>query len=140
MLEIAPGVSIDEKDIRESFVQASGPGGQHVNKNATAVQIQIDLTGIEGLRPDAKARLIRLAGKRISPEGLLTMTCQEHRSQYRNRQEAMTRIMGLIREALVRPKPRKKTKPSKSAKKRRLDEKTRRGKAKASRGRVNWDE
>ncbi len=140
MITIAPGVVLDEEDVVERFVQASGPGGQHVNKNATAVQLQLDVNAASGIPQAVKTRLVKLAGKRMSPEGLLTIHVQTHRSQYRNRAEAWERLVELIRKATVKPKPRRATKPTRASKKRRVESKRRRSQIKTSRGKVREDD
>ena len=140
MLEVGFGVFIDENDIRESFVQASGPGGQHVNKTSTAVQLQLTLEAIQGLAPGARDRLVRLAGKRLTADGVLTLVCQSHRSQFLNRQEATERLVALVAQSLTAPKKRRPTKPSRSSQKRRLDEKGRRSQTKTLRKRVKNDD
>lgn len=136
---IAPGVFIDDHEIEESFIAASGPGGQHVNKNATAVQIQFDAANGKGIPGHVYRRLMGLAGRRMNADGVITIVCQTHRSQYLNRQEAMEKLVEMVRKATIRPKKRKATKPTKSSQKKRMDSKTRRGKVKALRGKVRDD-
>ena len=127
MIRITDRISIDEAELSESFVRASGPGGQNVNKLATAVQLRFDIRHSPSLPADVRARLMRLAGRRLTNEGVLVILAQRHRTQERNRQDARERLIWLIRQAAVPPKPRRPTKPTKAARERRLDVKKRRG-------------
>jgi len=119
-LEVAPGVSIPAGDLSESFVCASGPGGQNVNKVATAVQLRFDLSGNRTLAEDVKERLSRLAGSRLTLAGEILIQADRFRTQERNRLDALERLAALVRKALERPKPRKATRPTKASKERRL--------------------
>jgi len=130
MIPITPHLSIDESELSESFIRGSGPGGQNVNKVATAVQLRFDVRGSPTLPDEVKARLERLAGRRLTTEGFLVLTAQRHRTQERNRADALARLVALIRQATERPKRRRATKPSPASKKRRLDTKSRRAKVK----------
>jgi ribosome-associated protein len=133
MIRVTDDISIDPKEIEESFVRASGPGGQNVNKLSTAVQLRFDVRRSPSLPNDVSIRLQRLAGKRLTKEGVLVLIAQSHRTQERNREDALERLLELIREAAVRPVPRRPTKPSKAAKARRLEGKKRRSTIKGMR-------
>ncbi len=125
-LRISPDISIEPSELEESFVHASGPGGQNVNKTSTAVQLRFDVRHSPSLPAEVRARLEKLAGHRLTQAGVLVIIAQSHRSQMRNRQDALDRLVELVREALVRPVRRRPTRPSLGSKKRRLEGKTRR--------------
>ena len=117
---------LDDGEIEESFVRASGPGGQNVNKVSSAVQIRFDLSGSRSLPEDLRERLGRLAGRRLTRDGVIVIIAQRYRTQERNRQDALDRLIALIRRAAVPPVPRRPTKPSRAAKERRLQAKAKR--------------
>ncbi len=121
MIRVTDTISIPEDEIEESFVRSSGPGGQNVNKLSTAVQLRFDVRRSPSLSNDVALRLMRIAGRRMTKDGVLVLIAQNHRTQERNRAEARERLAELVRQALVRPVPRKATKPTKASKTRRLE-------------------
>ena len=133
MIRITDQISIDDSEIEESFIRSSGPGGQNVNKLSTAVQLRFDVRGSPSLPNDVALRLMRLAGKRMTKDGVLVLTAQNHRTQERNRAEAQERLVALVRQAAVRPIPRRATKPTRASKQRRIEGKKRRSGLKALR-------
>jgi ribosome-associated protein len=126
MIRVSAHIAIDEREIEESFVRASGPGGQNVNKLATAVQLRFDVRRSPSLPADVRVRLERLAGARLTSEGVLVITAQRHRTQARNREDALARLVDLIRRAAVAPRPRRPTRPPPAARERRVEAKKRR--------------
>jgi ribosome-associated protein len=133
MIKVTPHIDIDESEIDESFVRASGPGGQNVNKLSTAVQLRFDVRRSPSLSGEVRTRLERLAGSRLTRDGVLVIIAQRHRTQSRNRDDALERLLELIRQAAVRPVPRRATRPTKASRERRIEGKKRRGGIKASR-------
>ena len=140
MIRITDAISIDDSELEESFVRASGPGGQNVNKVSSAVQLRFDARRSPSLPNDVAIRLMKLAGHRLTKDGVIVIVAQEYRDQSRNRAEARERLVELIRQAAVRPTVRRPTKVPKSAKRERLDEKKRRGGIKSlRRGKPSFD-
>lgn len=132
-IRVTGTLSIDPAEIEESFVRAAGPGGQHVNKTSSAVQLRFDVRHSPSLPPDVRHRLERLAGSRLTRDGVLVLLAQGERSQKRNREEALARLVALVREAARPPVPRKATRPTRASKRRRLDSKKRHGALKSLR-------
>jgi ribosome-associated protein len=126
MIPVTPQISIDEREIAETFVRASGPGGQNVNKLATAVQLRFDVRHSPSLQPDVRGRLERLAGSRLTRDGVVVIIAQRHRTQGRNRQDALDRLIDLIRQAAIAPIKRRPTKPTRGSRERRIEGKKRR--------------
>jgi ribosome-associated protein len=139
LIRITDTIAIDEREIDERFVRASGPGGQNVNKVATAVELRFDV-GASSLPPDVRQRLIDLAGRRLTSEGVLLIDSREHRSQAQNREAALARLVAIIQHAAVRPKRRRKTRPTSASRQNRLESKKRRGEIKAGRARRRNEE
>ncbi|MCI4661075.1 MAG: aminoacyl-tRNA hydrolase [Neomegalonema sp.] len=140
-LRISPSITLDDDEITERFVRAQGPGGQNVNKVSTAVELRLDVIGSPNLPERVKRNLARLAGRRLTQDGVLVLFVDQYRTQSRNREAARDRLIDLIREAAAPPPKRRiATKPSRGAKERRLAEKKNRGSIKAGRGRVGRDD
>lgn len=140
MIEITPWLRIDEDELVEKAARASGPGGQHVNKTSTAIELRFDVAASPSLTEEIKARLATLAGSRMTQDGVLVLFAQGHRSQELNRQDARQRLVELIRRATEKPKPRRPTKPTYSSKLKRLETKSKRSEVKSMRGRVRSDD
>jgi ribosome-associated protein len=134
-LQVTAQIVIGEHELDERFIHASGPGGQNVNKVATAVQLRFDVARSPSLPEDVRQRLMKLAGRRLTQDGVLVLTARNHRSQDRNREDARERLAELIREASVAPKPRRATRPSLAVKRRRLEAKSARAQLKRGRAR-----
>ncbi len=133
MIRITPSIQLNDEEVELAYIRSSGPGGQNVNKVSTAVQLRFDVSRSPSLPAEVKQRLIRQAGRRLTAEGVLTIEARQYRSQERNRQAAMQRLVRLIQQATVPPKPRQKTKPSRAAILRRLDTKRKRSQIKRMR-------
>jgi ribosome-associated protein len=133
MIPITPAISIDERHVTMTFIRSSGPGGQNVNKVSSAVQLRFDVPTCPDLPEPVKARLLRQAGSRATAEGVLILEASEHRSQVRNRQAAMDRLVELIRRASVPPRPRRKTHPTAASRRKRLEAKRLHGQVKQRR-------
>ncbi len=139
MIQVTPSIALDESELTESFVRASGPGGQNVNKVSSAVQLRFDVRRSPSLPNDVALRLMRIAGKRLTKEGVIVIVAQQHRTQERNRADARERLFAMIREAAVPPVPRRATRVPRSEKKRRVEGKKHRSAIKSMRGRPRFD-
>jgi ribosome-associated protein len=137
MIEIGPSLQIDERELQIDFVRSSGPGGQNVNKVATAAQLRFDVNA-SSLPEELRARLMQTAGNRITSEGVLLIEARRFRTQERNREDAIQRFAELVRKAAVKPRPRRKTRPTQVSKEERLKEKKRRGEIKKLRQSKDW--
>jgi len=140
MIRITDTISIEESELSESFVRAPGPGGQNVNKVSSAVQLRFDVRHSPSLPNDVAVRLMRLAGKRLTKEGIIVIVAQQHRTQERNREDARDRLFTMIRQAAIRPTPRRPTKVPKAQRRERLEAKKHRSSIKSlRRGKPGWD-
>jgi ribosome-associated protein len=133
VIQVTPDISLDESELVESFVRSSGPGGQNVNKVSSAVQLRFDARGSPSLPNDVAIRLMKLAGKRLTKDGVIVIIAQSHRQQERNRADARERLFDMIRQAAIPPKPRRATRVPKAEKKKRLEGKKRRSEIKRHR-------
>lgn len=140
MIQVTADIAIDEKEIQEEFIRASGPGGQNVNRLATAVKLRFDVVHSPSLPEDVKNRLLRLGGKRVTKQGELVIDARRHRTQEQNRKAALERLVELIRQAAVRPKARRKTVTPPGSKERRLQNKHRRAEIKRRRRPVDQED
>lgn len=139
-LEVSPSVIIPDSDLSFAFVRASGPGGQNVNKVSSAVQLRFDMQGSTALSDAVKSRLRALAGRRLTDDGAILIIARNQRSQDHNRREALERLAELIQRALVVPKTRRATKPTRASRERRLDTKSHQQQTKQRRKKVRWDD
>ncbi|MHC4983050.1 MAG: alternative ribosome rescue aminoacyl-tRNA hydrolase ArfB [Planctomycetota bacterium] len=130
MIRVTPGIAIDESEIEEKFIRASGPGGQKVNKVSTAVQLRFDAAASTNLPEDVRRRLRGIAGRRMTAEGVIVIDARRYRTRQRNREDARVRLLSLLRKAARKPKARRRTKPTAASKERRLAAKRRRSEAK----------
>jgi ribosome-associated protein len=140
MIKVTESIVLDENELQEEFVRASGPGGQNVNRVATAVQLRFDVANSDSLPKDVRQRLLRLGGSRVSREGVLIIDARRFRTQEQNRRDARERLISLVKKAADKPKPRRKTKPSAASQYKRLERKRHRSRIKRQRQSVDPDE
>jgi len=133
MIIVTPEITLDDEEIDLKFIRASGPGGQHVNKTASAVQLRFDVVGSPALDSRTRLRVAQLAGRRLNSRGILTIDARQYRTQARNREDAIQRLIGLLREAAITPKPRRRSRPSAASRAARLKAKRQRSALKKSR-------
>jgi ribosome-associated protein len=139
VIRVSPSISLSESELQFDFIRASGPGGQNVNKVSTAVQVRFDVNGSDALPEGVRQRLIKLAGSRMTNDGVLILTARRHRTQERNKQDGIDRLVQMIQEAASPPRRRKKTRPTRASKERRLKAKKARGDTKQGRNRPPTD-
>jgi ribosome-associated protein len=139
VIRITRSITLDESELEERFIRSPGPGGQNVNKVASAVQLRLDVADSPSLPDEVKERLRSLAGQRMTEDGVLVIEARRFRSQHRNREDALERLVALVRKAATPPRKRKATKPTRASRERRLDQKKRRSEKKRRRGRVPRD-
>ena len=140
MIRVTPSISIDDGEIQEEFIHSSGPGGQNVNKVSTGVKLRFDVANSPSLPDDVRQRLTKLGGRRITEDGVLIIDARRFRTRQRNRQDALERLMDLIRQAAVKPRVRRRTGPTLASRRRRLTEKRRRSETKRRRRSVRSEE
>ena len=140
MIQVTDTIILDDSELSFEFVRASGPGGQNVNKVATAVQLRFDAAASPALPESVRQRLLRLAGRRATDEGVIVIDARRHRTQERNRQDAVERLVELIRAAAARPKKRRPTRPTAASRRRRVDDKKKRGAVKRNRAKPNAED
>jgi ribosome-associated protein len=140
MLYVTPQIKIPEEELQESFIRSSGPGGQNVNKVASAVQLRFDAGKSSALDEEVKTRLKRLAGRRMTADGVIVIEARRYREQEKNRSDARERLVGLIRHATEKPKPRRQTRPTRASVQRRVEGKKKRGNVKQMRNRPKFEE
>lgn len=140
MIQVNEDIVLDENEIQEEFVRASGPGGQNVNRVATAVQLRFDIANSASLPEDVRRRLLRLGGSRVTRDGILVIDARRFRTQEHNRRDARERLIGLVKRAAEKPKPRRQTKPTAASKRRRVEGKRRRSRIKQQRQSVDPSE
>jgi len=137
MIRVTKDISLNEDEIKVDFIRSSGPGGQNVNKVATAVQLRFDVANSPSLPEDVRKRIVIIAGKRVTEDGILIISARRYRSQDKNRKDALNRLLQLIRRATIKPKTRRKTKPTIVSKQKRLESKRHRGQIKKTRRPIN---
>jgi len=140
VIQVTDTIILDDSELSFEFVRSSGPGGQNVNKVATAVQMRFDAAASPNLPGGVRERLLKLAGRRATDDGVIVIDARRHRTQERNRQDAVDRLVELIRRAAARPKTRRPTRPSAASRKRRVDDKKKRGAVKRNRARPSSDD
>jgi len=140
VLQVTENIVLDENEIQEEFVRASGPGGQNVNRVATAVQLRFDVANCASLPEDVRRRLLRLGGSRVNRDGILIIDARRFRTQEQNRRDARERLIGLVKKAATKPKPRRETKPTAASKRKRIEQKKQRSRIKQQRQSIDPDQ